>query len=246
MFEEVLMKAGLSVREVKAYTEMRLHGEMTALQIAKQCGIIRTNSYDILNNLVKKGIVSCVVKNGKKFFRATAPEKLLDCIENQKRDLDDVKDELKLIIPKLKPLDLPYGAAKIEIYEGKEGLKTILEMSIRESLITKKEILGISVQQEKCRLLAGPYHIRWYNDRAKHKIRSRYLMSSEEKTISVKYTQFKILPPDAKNPNEIFIFGDVTSHFFFVGNNFNAVVINNKEITDKYRQYFEFLWRMIK
>ena len=134
----------------------------------------------------------------------------------------------------------------IEVYEGKEGLKTVLEMSVRESLRTKKEILGISVQQEKCRILAGPYHVRWYKDREKHKIKSRYLMSAEEKIIPIKHTQFKLLPPEAKNPNEIFIFGDYTTQFFFTGNLFTAIVIKNKEITEKYRHYFEFLWRLVK
>src|SRR3989339_363594 len=125
-------------------------------------------------------------------------------------------------------------------------MKTILVMSIREYLKTKKEILGISVQQQKCRDLAGPYHLRWYKDREKYKLKSRYLMSAEEKVIPVKYTQFKILPKIAKNPNEIFIFGDVITQFFFTGNLFTAIVIKNKEITNNYRSYFEFLWKVVK
>ncbi|PIN74631.1 hypothetical protein COV18_07100 [Candidatus Woesearchaeota archaeon CG10_big_fil_rev_8_21_14_0_10_37_12] len=71
-------------------------------------------------------------------------------------------------------------------------------------------------------------------------------MSQEENIIPVKYTQFKILPKEAKNPNEIFIFGNVTTQFFFVGDLFTAIVIKNKEITQRYRDYFEFLWKLIK
>ncbi|RJQ15709.1 TrmB family transcriptional regulator [Candidatus Woesearchaeota archaeon] len=246
MHEDVLMKAGLTLREVNVYTLLRTQGELMASEIAKKAGLIRTNVYDILESLIQKGIVSSVIRSGKKYFRATDPEKLVDYVNNQKRDLDEVSSDLIKILSSLKPVHADAKRPVIEVYEGKEGMKTILEMSIRESLKTKKEILGISVQQEKCRLLAGPYHVRWYKDREKFKIKSRYLMSAEENIIPVQYTQFKILPKEAKNPNELFIFGNITTQFFFTGTLFTAILINNEEITSKYRDYFSFLWKLIR
>ena len=196
--------------------------------------------------MIKKGIVAYVIRNDKKYFCATDAEKLIDYLKTKQEDLEDTKEQIKKILPSLKPLQQEMKRPIIEVYEGKEGMKTILAMSVRESLRTKKEIVGISVQQEKCRILAGPYNVRWYKDREKHKIHSRYLMSAEEKIIPVKFTKFKVLPKEAKNPNEIFIFGDVTCHFYFTKDLFTSVVIKNKEITDKYRDYFEFLWNVIK
>lgn len=246
MYEDLLIKTGMSLREVKIYTTLRTQGELMAAELAKKTGLIRTNVYDVLNSLIKKGIVAYVIRSSKKYFRATDPEKLVDYINTQRRDLEEINEELTKLLPKLKPVDYDTNRPIIEVYEGKEGMKTILAMSVRESLKTKKEILGISVQQEKCRALAGPYHVRWYEDRGKHKIKGRYLMSAEEKIIPIKYTKFKTLPEEAKNPNEIFIFGDYTTQFFFVGNLFTAIVINNEEITNKYRDYFDFLWKLIK
>src|SRR3989338_4388517 len=246
MHEEILIKAGLSLREVKVYLCLLSQGEMMASEIARKTGLIRTNVYDILSTLIKKGIAAYAIRNDKKYFRAAEPEKLADYIESKQKDLDELKQEVEKILPELKPAnDLP-DRPVIEIYEGREGFKTILSMSIRESLRTKKEIIGISVQQQKCRELGGPYHIRWYNERERLRIKSRYLMSSEEKIIPVRYTEFKMLPKMAKNPNEIFIFGDVTTQFFFVGSLFTAIVIKNQGITDKYRHYFDFLWDIIK
>lgn len=242
MHEEILIKTGLSTREVKLYEALLNNGEQMASSLAKKTGSIRTNVYDILSTLIKKGLVAFVVRNGKKYFRATDPEKLIDFIDAQQNDLDEIKEDVKKIIPQLQPATINSSVPIIEVYEGKEGLKTILSMSIRESLKTKKEILGISVQQQKCRELAGVYHIRWYKDREKYRLKSRYLMSIEEKIIPVKYTQFKVLPKKAKNPQEIFIFGDITTQFFFVGGSFTAIVIKNKEITETYRDYFNFLW----
>ena len=245
MHEELLMKAGLGQREVKVYATLLSDGEMMASAIAKKTGLIRTNAYDVLNSLIKKGIISYVIRNGRKYFKAALPEKLIDYIENQKKELQEIEDEISCILKELKPVNLDSERPSIEIYEGREGMKTILAMSVRESLKTKKEILGISVQQQKCRELSGAYHIRWYKDREKYKINSRYLMSSEEKLISVKFTKFKTLPKEAKNPNEVFIFGDYTTQFFFIGGLFTAIVIKNTEITNRYRDYFDFLWKLV-
>lgn len=246
MSEELLIKAGLSQREVKVYSMLLGQGEMAASELSKKTGLIRTNVYDIANELIRKGLVAYVIRNDKKYFHAAEPAKLIDYIENQEKDLEEIKEQLVKILPQLEPVKISAERPVIEVYEGREGFKTILPMSVRESLRTKKEILGISVQQQKCRELGGPYHIRWYKEREKLKIKSRYLMSAEEKIIPVKYTEFKRLPKEAKNPNEVFIFGDVLTQFFFVGNLFTAIVIKNKEITDKYRHYFDFLWNIIK
>ena len=77
-------------------------------------------------------------------------------------------------------------------------------------------------------------------------IKYQDILSSEEQIIPVKYTRFKILPKEAKNPNELFIFGDVTAQFFFTGDLFTAIIIKNAEITNKWRVYFNFLWNTTK
>lgn len=239
------MRAGLSLREVKIYLALLTEGELMASELSKKTGIIRTNVYDILHTLLKKGTASSVIRSGKQYFRAAPLDKVIDYIDTQQKNLEEVKGEINTIMPQLHPLREKSTEPIIEVYEGREGLKTILARSVKESLKTGKEILGISVQQQKCRELAGPYHVRWYTDRGKYKIKSRYLMSAEEDIIPVNYTEFKVLPPDAKNPNEIFVFGDITSQFLFVRNCFSAIVIDNAEITRRYREYFEFLWNIV-
>ena len=112
-------------------------------ELSKKTGLIRTNAYDILNSLVKKGVVGYVIRNGRKYFRAAEPEKLIDYISTRARELDEIREQIKEILPNLRPAGFNVQRPVIEVYEGKEGLKTILEMSIRESLRTKKEIMGI-------------------------------------------------------------------------------------------------------
>ena len=87
MVENLLAKAGLSPREVTVFMALGAKGEMMASELSKETGIIRTNVYDILESLIRKGLVSYVIRDGNKFFRSSDPEKLLDYVDTQKRDL---------------------------------------------------------------------------------------------------------------------------------------------------------------
>ena len=87
--------------------------------------------YDVLNSLLKKGVVAYVIKNGKKSFRAADPEKMIDYLNTQEKDLEETKNIITSILPQLKPVKIDAQKPVIEIYEGKEGMKTILEMSVR-------------------------------------------------------------------------------------------------------------------
>ncbi|MBS3097523.1 hypothetical protein J4209_01865 [Candidatus Woesearchaeota archaeon] len=76
MKEEALRKFGLSDREIKVYLALLELGEALASKIAEKTNTPRTLSYDILENLLKKGLVSYVIKSNKKYFSAFDPNNL--------------------------------------------------------------------------------------------------------------------------------------------------------------------------
>ena len=77
MNKEVLLKLGLSQRETEAYYTLLEREEALASEISERTKESRTNTYDTLNSLIKKGLVSYVIKNNKKYFIATDPKKLM-------------------------------------------------------------------------------------------------------------------------------------------------------------------------
>jgi predicted transcriptional regulator with HTH domain len=56
--------------------------------------ISRTYVYDGIQNLINKGLVSYVLKNGRKYFRALNAEKLLDYLDEREKQLQDHKKEI--------------------------------------------------------------------------------------------------------------------------------------------------------
>lgn len=68
-----------------------------------------------------KGFIFYVIKSGVKYFEAVNPEKLIDTLHEK-------EEQIKTILPELKRMqDNIIDKPKIEIYEGKEGIKTMHE-----------------------------------------------------------------------------------------------------------------------
>ena len=130
--EQALKQFGLNDKEIKVYLALLNLGTSNVHKIAERADIIRTTTYDILKSLIEKGLASYVIKNNIKYFEAANPEKIIGILEEKKQIIQDIIPELNKI------KELVIEKPTIEVYEEKEGLKTILE----DMLKTKQDILG--------------------------------------------------------------------------------------------------------
>jgi len=132
--KQVLQEYGLSEKEAIVYIMLLSLGTSTVNNISKKTGLIRTTTYDILKSLKEKGIVSIIVKNKFQYFQATAPEKLIQILEEKKEKINSILPDLKSL--HLKVSNLP----SVELFEGKEGIKSVYQDIINE----KKSLSAIS------------------------------------------------------------------------------------------------------
>jgi len=127
MKEEILKSLGLSDKEIKIYLANLQLGTSLVQKIANFANLNRTSAYDLLTSLEQKGFVSYTIQSGKKFYQATEPNKLIDLIKE--REL-----MIKKILPELNSLSQTVGTRpNVEVYVGKEGLKTIFEQILCEA-----------------------------------------------------------------------------------------------------------------
>lgn len=140
MTEKILQKLGLSDKEIRVYLSCLKLGPSPVRRIAEISNINRGTAYDILKSLIDLGIISYYHKDKKQYFIAEDPEKLIDALEQKKRDLDDTKNEIAKIIPELKSIYNKAGAKPVvKFYEGYAGIKYILQ-----------DVLDmVSIQKEK-------------------------------------------------------------------------------------------------
>ncbi|MBU1180446.1 hypothetical protein KJ885_05890 [Patescibacteria group bacterium] len=139
--EEILSQFGLSQKDSAVYLSSLELGTASATRIARKAGIKRTTSYDILEELMERGLIGQTQKGKKRLFYAGEPEELLKL-------LDRKKEQLMEAMPILKSIYNTAGAKpKIRYYEGIEGLKEVyrdtlsyygeLSAFITENVITK-------------------------------------------------------------------------------------------------------------
>ena len=94
-FEECLRELGFSKNESRVYLALLEIGSSNVGRVAARSGVYRTNVYDALEGLVKKGLSSFVVKKGVKYFEAINPEALLEILRERESKLVKILPLLK-------------------------------------------------------------------------------------------------------------------------------------------------------
>ncbi len=128
MYEQSLKNLDLSEKEAVVYLASLELGLTTIQEIAGKSQISRSTTYQVIESLMKKGLMSALTKGKKKYFSADVPERLMTLIDIKERELEKRKKELKAILPELKELARLSGERpKIKFYNGKQGIRRIQE-----------------------------------------------------------------------------------------------------------------------
>jgi len=242
MKEEALRKFGLSDREIKMYLALLELGEALASKIAEKTNTPRTLSYDILENLLKKGLVSYVIKSNKKYFSAFDPNNLIGVLKNQTEEKERlVKEALpELLALKSKKLE---EKAKVEVYEGKEGVKTVFNDVLRVG----KEFLCFGSTGISPELI--PYELsRFHKERIKRKISWRVIYNDDkpgrkrgQETSKWKYTQIRYM--EKTSPTTTYCYGNKVAIVLWIKEKLLAIMIEDEVIANSFKEFFEVLWK---
>jgi len=240
MNREVLMNVGLTARESEAYLALLELQESLVAGVADITKENRTHLYDTLSSLINKGLASCVIKSGKKYFRASNPEKIIDLLR-EKENL--VKESL----PELKELYKPKSKMPvIEVYGEKEGVKTVLQDILKEN----KEwfCLGSTGKSEELvPFFLGHFH----KQRIKQKLSLKVIYNDDkfgrkrgEEVSKQKYSQVRYM--QKTSPTTTYVYGEKVIIIHWEKDKLFAIMIQDKEIAESYICYFNLMWKLAK
>lgn len=232
-----LEKLGLQEAEIKVYIALLRNGLSTATQIAQYTKLNRSHIYDTLEGLLQKGLISFVIKNNVKYFKASDPEKIIDYI-------NEIQKNIQNIIPDLNKIkSIPKPKTVVELYQGKEGMKTILKDIIRE----KKNYLVFGEEGQFQETL--PIFIKQFIRDVKHYNIKERVLSKEEKRgkilLADKNTQIKYLSDRFFSPVSTVVYGDKTAIFIWSSMLF-VILIKDKGVAAAFSSYFNVLWQIAK
>jgi sugar-specific transcriptional regulator TrmB len=224
-----LTEAGLTENESKVYLALIDLGPSMAGQISRKTGMHRRTVYDTTEMLIKKGLVGYILKNNRRLFQASNPQRILDIL----------KEKENLISPVISELSLRYGKTKekeeTNFYKGKEGLKTVFEEQLEA-----KEILILGASPKAYEVLQ--FYFKWYDKARKEKKIHARIIASDRKISRIPLAEIRYLPEKYASPVSVNIYGDKTAIILWASEPI-AIVIKNNEISQGYRNYFELMWR---
>lgn len=241
MYKEALKNLGLSENEIAVYVSLLEIGISKVDSIAKRAAFPRTTTYCLLNLLLNKGLVSYVIKSGVKYYESTSPERLL--IKEKER-----LEELKNAIPELSALVKSVGEKPtIEMYEGKEGLKSIYE----DLLKTKDKIFGYGNTKLLFEMLEF-YIPNYIKRRARLNIPFLVITEKSDSSIAMQKNDKKenrrtrFIDEMKNTSNVVYIYDNKIAIIGLIKKQPIGVIIQNEGFYNSQKIVFNILWKLAK
>ena len=234
MDEKVIENAGLTRVEAKIYLALVELGSSLSGEISRKTGVHRRSVYDAIERLIEKGLVSYVVQNNRKYFQPVNPKRLLEIMEEKQ---ERIKNSLPELEAKFK---FKKEKRETTFYRGKLGLKSIFEDQLREG--KEARILGAVKDPGE---FINYYFSHFDKKRLEKKIRLKMIFNeSLKKKTKYKLSEIKYLPKKYESQTTTEIYGNKVAIIVWSKEPI-AILIEQKEIADSYRKYFDFIWDSI-
>lgn len=230
-----LLDLGFKQHEIDIYLALLEAGTTTAGKLATKTHIHRRTTYDTLESLKEKGIVTYFEKDGVISFTAVSPERLIDlCKERENR--------ISQLLPQLKEKQRVLTSSnQASVYQGLRAIKSVFE-----DILSYKEYLAFGEGMKTVEFL-GTFFDYFQTEKKRRKIKSKILMGAEykkTKTVTGAYGEFKFLEKYT-SPALTYIYGDKVAIIIW-SEEPTAFLIQSKQAAQSYTNYFYFLWNIAK
>jgi len=246
---EELEQIGLTKGEIKVYHALLHLGESTKTPIARKSEVSPGKVYDVLERLIRKGLVSTIKKGNITNFRVANPNQLKVFVQEKKKEILKEEEIVNNILPTLL---MKYGSKQeetdAEIYKGWKGLETVYNDII--NTLEKGDInlvLGATsgLDPERTKL----FFTRFNRNRYEKGIKLKIIYSDKDRDFAPKYITNKKLDTiryiKLQTPAEINVYKNRVVILILTEVPI-AIVIKSKEAADSFRQYFNTMWKIAK
>lgn len=250
MIKNLLEYLNFSQKESRVYLSLLEVGSEIAAEIGKKTGLNRTTVYDILDELIQKGLVSKFKKGSKTYFQALDPKRLLNYLDREKEDqakiIEKQKKKVQEFLPELISLQNPLSTKpKVQFFEGKFGMREAYE----DTLSSKETILAYANLETMYEGLSD-YFPEYFKRRAKAKIFIRAIFAdnhasrecasrNQEELRATRFFPKGSLPftPEINLYNNKMLVASWHEKM--------AVIIESKELVDLQKFIFEIVWNSL-
>ena len=236
-----LKKLGLTEKEAKLYVNALELGSFSVMGISHKSGIKRPTCYLVLDELVKKGLISIIPRAKKVLYTAEPPEVLIKQVEEQ-------FSLTKSLVPKLNAF---YRTDKekrtVKYYSGQKSIRNIYEDVLK---VKPKEYYYIGSAKELEEITGKEFLNNWIKKRIQLGIKSISIRMRETEITSKNYQdkdgslrEIRYAPKEIYIPDTLIIYGAKVATISTTKGNFGFVV-EDKEFSESMMGLFKSLWKI--
>jgi sugar-specific transcriptional regulator TrmB len=234
--QDILQNVGLNEREAKVYLALLELGETSVLQVGLRSGIERTYCYDLLESLLKKGLVSVLEKNGRRRYLAADPNALEQIAEKRLASIRSALPEFRAHYSTggLKPT--------VKFYEGKAAIAALYQELINarqyDAITSPRALYGVLGKQ-----------INDFSSRVvRNGTRVRELVTAEigvpefSKSFQKPLQEVRLLPKEIILSTDTLIYENKVVSIAYIPT-LHAVVTEGSELVNTQKALFEYMWQ---
>jgi len=243
MDRDLLINLGLSPSEATLYLALLKLGESDVQGLVNETGFYKANTYQALDRLCNKGIISNIVEGKKRFYQLQKPGALIEFVEKKKRKLEFQENLARDFARKVNLAKKEFAIQETAIVlRGIAGIKQIYSEIINNKL--DYFVFGSPRESET---IVGDFY--WQNlhvKQKKFKIKAKMIFHKSlrywKKMIPKEIIDLRFLNEKFESLTETTIYG--TKVAFTVWTDKPIVtIINNEHVAKAYKQIFDILWR---
>ena len=234
------MDLGLSQNESRVYLGLLDIGLTTATRISHETKVHRTNVYESLERLIKKGLVRYITKNKKKYFEAASPMSLMDILKEKQIKLQEILPYLLL------KESSKEKKTKANVYEGLKSFRLLLYKYIKYN----EPILVFGIPKDVPDKLNN-FIIHFHNERVKKKIIMKHIYNYDAiervKILNkMEHTQARRLPKEYDSPVSTLVCYKKVLLIMWHIDPVLMIEIEHKDLADSYVKYFNLMWGLAR
>lgn len=241
METDALESLGLTRNESVVYITLLELGKAHIAQISEKTRMHRRTIYDCLERLEDRGLVSFVMEGKTRMFIPINPQKLKEIAEEK-------EEKIESILPKLlEALNKSKIKTEVSVHKGKEGLRNVMD-----DLIKSKSTKWYSLTSAGKGSEALPFYIpEFHKKRIKAKIELNIIFNKNKLSLerskelrNLNLTKVRFIDTTYLVPISIWLY--INKIAFMLWESETAILIENKETADSFKNYFKLIWNQSK
>lgn len=247
---DALEQVNFTPKETSTYLALLKIGTAKAGVLAKKTELNRTTVYDVLEGLLRKGVISKYRKGSQTYFSALEPDRLLSYLEREKEEtvanMEKRRKRLSDLLPQLISLqDISSTRPKVQFFEGEKGMREAYE----DTLNSRETIRAFANVQTMHEGLPN-FFPQYYKRRAGKKIFIHAIVPQNELSIErhkhdqEEMREIRFLPRKEMDFSpEINLYNNKMLIASWIEK--MAIIIESKELADLQKMAFDMLWQSL-